>query len=118
MSDFQARIDLHGMDSERATAEILRLIERAQATGTMRIEIVHGRGKGILANLVREVLKANPRISDIGALDNNAGGGVWARVKKISDMPRPAAPVQGSNTRAQLARDLLKQAKRLDLPGS
>ena len=77
------RIDLHGLDQQRAEAAIRQLIDDAQACGDRRVEIVHGRGEGILAKLVRDVLKAHPKVSDIGALDGSAG--VWARIKKLSE---------------------------------
>ncbi len=120
MTSANARIDLHGYDSNRAKIAILALIDTAQATGTMRIEIVHGRGTGVLAQLVRDVLRQSPKVSDIGALEQ--GAGIWARLRKLSEMPaspRPqAAGSDAGPTRAQLARDLLKQSKRLDVPGS
>lgn len=115
MSEANARIDLHGLDAERAKAAVLELLERAQAFGTMRVEIIHGRGKGVLAALVRQTLKESPKVTDIGALDSAAGCGVWARLRKISEMPKPKEG-QGSQTAPRLARDLLRQSQRLDLP--
>lgn len=120
MTSADFRLDLHGYDSERAKAAILALVDSAQATGTMRIEIVHGRGKGVLAQLVRDVLRQSPKVSDIGALEQ--GAGIWARLRKLSEMPPSARPKASAGDArpnpAQVARDLLKQSKRLDLPGS
>ena len=118
MTSPHARIDLHGLDAERATNAILRLIDTAQALGTLRIEIVHGRGAGILAKLARDVLKSHPKVTDLGALDNNAGCGVWARLRKVSAMPAERGPLSGSAQLAKTARDLLKEAKGLELPPS
>jgi hypothetical protein len=121
MTSANARIDLHGYDSERAKSSILALIDSAQASGTLRVEIVHGRGKGVLAQVVRDVLRESPKVSDIGVMEQ--GAGMWARLRKISEMPPVARPqtngvADAGPSRAQLARDLLKQSKRLDLPGS
>ena len=116
MTSPNARIDLHGLDSQRATAAILRLIDTAQAQGNLRIEIVHGRGAGILAKLARDLLKGHPKVTDIGALDANAGCGVWARIRKVSAMPAERLPLASGTQSATNARDLLKEAKSLDLP--
>lgn len=115
------RIDLHGLDSERAEEEIRRLVDFAQAQGTLRIEVIHGRGAGILAKLARDVLKSHPKVTDLGPLDSNAGCGVWARLRKISAMPVERGPqAQGpgvaGTAAAKRARDLLAEAKTIDLP--
>jgi hypothetical protein len=115
MSDDHARIDLHGLDAERAKAAVLALLERAQAVGTLRVEIIHGRGKGVLAAMVRQTLKESPKVTDIGALDSAAGCGVWARLRKVSEMAKPA-PGSASASAPRLARELLKQSLRLDPP--
>lgn len=106
------RIDLHGLDRERAEAMIRQLIDDAQAVGDRRVEIVHGRGEGILARLVRDVLKSHPKVLDIGAIDGSAG--VWARIKKLSDMPVDRSAPTGSA--AKTARDLLRASKNLEPP--
>ena len=107
------RIDLHGLDRERAEAMIRSLIDDAQAVGDRRVEIVHGSGEGVLAKLVRDVLKTHPKVLDIGALDGTAG--VWARLKTLGEMPadRSANP---TNSAAKLARDLLRASKNLEPP--
>ena len=54
--------------------------------------------------------------ADIGALDANAGCGVWARIRKVSAMPAERLPLASGTQSAKNARDLLKEAKSLDLP--
>lgn len=120
MSSANSRLDLQGYDSDRAKAAILSLVDSAHATGVNRVEIVHGRGNVGLAQLVRDVLRQSPKVSDIGALEQ--GIGIWARLRKLSELPPSARPQSSGGeakpSPAQVARDLLKQSKRLDLPGS
>ncbi|MBM3960625.1 MAG: Smr/MutS family protein [Planctomycetes bacterium] len=111
------RIDLHGLDCECAEALIRRLVDDAQRAGDRKVEVVHGRGEGILAKLARDVLKANPKVSDLGVLDASQGCGVWARIRKASEMPIDRAAI-ATNGAAKTARDLLKQAKGLLPPKS
>lgn len=107
------RIDLHGLDRDRAEAAIRRLIDDAQACGDRRVEIIHGRGQGILAAFVRDLLKAHPKVSDLGPLDGSAG--VWARIKSFGEMPVDRSALATGNA-AKAARDLLRAAKNLEPP--
>lgn len=107
------RIDLHGLDQQRAEDAIRRLVDDAQAAGDRRVEIIHGRGEGVLAKLARDVLRNHPKVSDLGALDGSAG--VWARIKKLSEMPQDRSALASGNA-AKLARDLLRAAQKLEPP--
>lgn len=75
-----ARLDLHGLDQDRARAALHGFIARAQAEGTRAVLIITGkgmRGDGVLRKRVPEWLAEQPsraRVAGWSAADRRHGG--------------------------------------------
>ena len=55
-------IDLHGMDVHDATQAVEHFINQGFMAGDQVIEIIHGKGTGVLRAAVHETLKNNPLV--------------------------------------------------------
>ncbi|OGU33937.1 MAG: DNA mismatch repair protein MutS [Ignavibacteria bacterium GWB2_35_6b] len=53
------RLDIRGKKPEEAENEIIRFIDDSYAAGVNQVEIVHGKGTGVLKKYVRELLDNN-----------------------------------------------------------
>ena len=70
-------LHLRGLRAEEALAKLERYIEDAYAAGLPFVRIVHGKGTGVLRQLVRQVLSESSLVSRWeNAMDNEGGGGV------------------------------------------
>ena len=58
------RLDLRGMRGEEAEFEILKYLDTAQMNGTDRVEILHGKGTGILKQITHSTLKKYPSVKN------------------------------------------------------
>ncbi|MFV2073478.1 MAG: Smr/MutS family protein [Thermoanaerobaculales bacterium] len=67
-------LNLIGLDSERARAELERHLDRAFAAGTPRFRVVHGHGAGILRKMVAEVCRSHPAVLSFRHPPRNRGG--------------------------------------------
>ena len=67
-------LNLIGLDSERARAELERYLDRASAAGTSRVRVVHGHGAGILRKMVAEVCSSHPAVRSFRHPPRNLGG--------------------------------------------
>lgn len=68
------RLDLRGWRGEEAVAEVDRFLNRAILANLPRLEIIHGKGTGILQKLVRECLAEHPQVKSFDFADFDAGG--------------------------------------------
>ncbi len=68
------RLDLRGWRGEEAVAEVDRFLNRAILANLPRLEIIHGKGTGILQKLVREFLAEQPQVKSFDFADFDAGG--------------------------------------------
>ena len=57
--DISPKIDLRGLDKEEASKQIEKYLHRASLANLNEIQIIHGKGDGILRQLVGEMLKNN-----------------------------------------------------------
>lgn len=57
-----AVLDLHGMTKDEARAKIDLFLDRMVASGAVPAKIVHGKGQGTLAMLVRDLLGRDARV--------------------------------------------------------
>jgi DNA mismatch repair protein MutS2 len=81
--NFNSRIDLRGMRGEEALDVLAAFMDDALLTGHSTLQIVHGKGDGILRKLVREALrKYNQvlRMEDEHA-DRGGDGVTWVYMK-------------------------------------
>ncbi len=68
------RLDLRGERGEEAVARLDRFINQAIVANLRELEIIHGKGTGILQKLVREALAEHPQVSTYRFADFDAGG--------------------------------------------
>lgn len=59
LDKYLPKLDLHGLDRDYARILVREFIEDNHKIGAYTIEIIHGRGKGILRKAVHEELKIN-----------------------------------------------------------
>ncbi len=75
--DHPWRLDLRGQLREDALAALRRHVDGAVAAGRRQVEILHGKGNGVLAEMVREFAGQDPRVSQWRmARPEHGGGGV------------------------------------------
>jgi DNA mismatch repair protein MutS2 len=60
----ELRIDIRGQKPEEAEFEVIKFIDNAYSSGLMRIEILHGKGTGVLKRTVQEILKSHDRVKN------------------------------------------------------
>lgn len=77
------RLDLRGMRADIAVAELERFLDSAIMTGRTELEVLHGRGTGVLRREVHAVLKRFPAVySFFAAPEDQGGDGVTCVVLK------------------------------------
>lgn len=70
----QNQIDLRGLFGEEAIQQVDKFIDEAAVLGVHRVNIVHGKGTGVLRKRVTEYLKKKPSIKSFRLGDWNEGG--------------------------------------------
>ncbi len=68
------RIDIRGRKPEDAEMDVLRFIDEAYISGYDRIEILHGRGTGVLKQFIKELLQKQSNINKFYFADLETGG--------------------------------------------
>lgn len=61
--DFRQDVDIRGMRGDEAVQAVRYFIDDAILMGVSRVRILHGKGNGILRQLVRQYLSAEPNVS-------------------------------------------------------
>lgn len=67
-------IEIRGMRGEAAMKEVERYLDNAIASGLREVEIIHGKGEGILKNLVHDYLKQRPEVEGFALAPADRGG--------------------------------------------
>lgn len=62
--NFKAEIDLRGMRGEEALQEVARFLDDAVMCEASQIRILHGKGNGILRQMIRQYLKGQSCVAD------------------------------------------------------
>ncbi len=57
-----SRIDIRGQKPDEAEFEVIKFIDNAYSSGMTRIEILHGKGTGVLKKTVNEILKHHDKV--------------------------------------------------------
>lgn len=70
------KLDIRGYRGEEAIREVERYLDRVSQSGLNQVEIVHGKGEGILKKLVHEYLQQRKDIKnfDLAPLDQGGAG--------------------------------------------
>jgi len=69
-----AELDLRGMDAEGAREELEHALDRAMATGTPMLRVVHGHGTGTLRRMVQEICRSHPGVRSFRHPPGSRGG--------------------------------------------
>jgi DNA mismatch repair protein MutS2 len=67
-------VDLRGMYGDDAVSAVERLLDSAMMAGLHRVDIIHGKGTGVLRKRVTEYLKNNPAVKSYRLGEWNEGG--------------------------------------------
>jgi DNA-nicking Smr family endonuclease len=67
-------LDLHHFKPKEVSALLTDYLDECRKAGIFSVRIIHGKGHGILKNLVRQHLKNNPIVSSFQDAPFDAGG--------------------------------------------
>lgn len=73
MASFKATLDIRGVRAEEAIGKVEYYVDEALLLGQTEVKILHGKGHGVLRELVRNVLKENHKV--ISAKDEHVEHG-------------------------------------------
>ena len=74
MMNFNFNLDIRGKRGEEAIGEIDDFINNAIMLGTSELRVIHGKGNGILRDLVRNFLRKFPQVSSLKDEHADRGG--------------------------------------------
>lgn len=72
--DFNTELDLRGMPKEEAMLELERYLDQAMMRKAYQLRILHGKGTGVIREMVQQVLKKYPGITDYAYAPREGGG--------------------------------------------
>ena len=73
-SKFNPHLDLRGLNAEDATNETLKFLDDAVLFSEKHLQILHGRGDGVLRRIVRDILKHNQEVQSFDYEHIERGG--------------------------------------------
>lgn len=62
MANFKLSLDLRGMRADEAVSEVQRYIDEAMLLSVKEVKILHGKGNGILRDVIRDQLRLIPEV--------------------------------------------------------
>ena len=71
---FRPQVDLRGSRGEEAVESVSKLIDQAVLFGEKHLEILHGKGNGVLRQLIRGMLAKNPHVQSFADQKEDLGG--------------------------------------------
>ena len=74
VASFVPEVDVRGMRTESALAEIEKLLDRAVMMGFPSLKIIHGKGNGILRKFIRDYLRKYGEVSRVEDEHADRGG--------------------------------------------
>ncbi len=74
MTNFKLSLDLRGNRAEEASSELQRYIDEAILLSIKEVKILHGKGNGILREVIRDQLRLNPEVKRFGDEKVEMGG--------------------------------------------
>jgi DNA mismatch repair protein MutS2 len=72
--DAANEIDLRGLFGDEAISQVQSFLDNAYAAGLHRVDIIHGKGTGVLRKRVTEFLKTYPHVASFRLGEWNEGG--------------------------------------------
>ena len=75
------RLDIRGRKPEEIDFEVVKFIDDAQLSGLREVEIIHGKGTGILRETVHQLLKNHVLVKSFSLADIELGGAGATNVK-------------------------------------
>lgn len=74
MAEFQSTLDVRGERAEDALQKVMAFVDDAVMLGLPDVKIVHGRGNGILRQVLRDYLRRQPEVATVADEDLRSGG--------------------------------------------
>lgn len=74
MSNFNIKLNIRGVRAEEALGKIEAYVDEAVLLGYDKVKILHGKGHGILREIVRNTLREDPRVATVNDEHVNFGG--------------------------------------------
>ncbi|MCF8364220.1 MAG: Smr/MutS family protein, partial [Bacteroidales bacterium] len=74
MANFKLSLDLRGQRAEEASTEVQRYIDEALLLSIKEVKILHGKGNGILREVIRDQLRLIPEVKRFGDEKVEMGG--------------------------------------------
>ncbi|MFA8450842.1 MAG: endonuclease MutS2 [Bacteroidales bacterium] len=76
MTEFNLKIDVRGQRADEALANVKKYVDEAILLSINEVEILHGKGNGILRDIIREHLRATTEVKGFrdAALDSGGAG--------------------------------------------
>jgi len=68
------RIDIRGQKPEESEFEVIKFLDNAYTAGLSRVEILHGKGTGVLKKMVKDILTEHPGINKFYFAEIEYGG--------------------------------------------
>ncbi|MBC6409411.1 MAG: endonuclease MutS2 [Ekhidna sp.] len=81
MANFSHELSIRGMRMEEATSKIESYLDEALLVGVDKVRIVHGKGHGVLREIVRNISKDHPGVSSVEDEHADRGGAGISIVK-------------------------------------
>lgn len=83
MADFASTLDVRGEYAEDALTRVMNFTDEAIMLGIPEIKIIHGRGNGVLRQVVRDYLYSVPEVASLGnEVEERGGDGATLAVLK------------------------------------
>ena len=74
MANFEHEISIRGMRADEAMSKVETFIDEALLVGVDEVRIVHGKGHGVLREIVRNITKGHPSIASVEDEHADRGG--------------------------------------------
>jgi DNA mismatch repair protein MutS2 len=69
-----SRLDIRGNKPEEVEFEVVKFLDDAYSNGLDKVEIIHGKGTGVLKQMVQEILKSHTGVKDFHFAKIELGG--------------------------------------------
>ena len=74
MADFNTTLDVRGQRAEDALTQVMGYVDDAVMLGLPELKIIHGRGNGILKQVLRDYLRSVKAVASVGDEHGERGG--------------------------------------------